>query len=118
MPTVNQMSLDQLIQQCVQCLQKTPIHDCTQCRELLRRALALGNDPAWDAFVILLWPFVLRWIYTATPDLAPHDVEILGYRALRQFRSQYAHVPDLAATFPSFAAVIHDLQRCSEQVLE
>jgi len=106
------MPLNLLIQQCAHCLQKAPTDDCAACRELLRRALADGNDSAWDAAVGLLWPAILHWIYLALPDIAPAAATLLGYAVVRQFRSHYPHRPTFVNAFPTFATLIDDLRRC------
>jgi len=108
--------LDRLSQQCAECLRQGGQRDCEPCRKLAYRALCGGNDAAWDMMVVHLWPFVLRWIYATLPEVTPAVAEMLGYRALWNFRSHYALRPTLATNFPSFPALLTELHHITVQL--
>ena len=88
---------------------------CEPCRELAYRALCDGNDAAWDLLLVHLWPFILRWLYAAQPELTPTHAEDLGYRGLLSFRTYcarfYTAGTDLAASFPTFPMLVMLLQQ-------
>jgi hypothetical protein len=109
--------LARLSEQCAQCLRQRIQGRCEACRELAHRALCCGNDAAWDSLLAHLWPFMLRWIYAAQPEVTPSVADALGYRALCSFRSQWTNRSDLATNFPAFPALLHDLHRCFMQIM-
>lgn len=120
--------LARLSEQCAHCLRhqhqgarnpaSTAEASCEPCRELAFRALCNGNDAAWDLLLVHLWPFILRWLYAAQPELTPTRAEALGYQSLRGFRRLCAQRADLATNFPSFPLLLTTLQFCLRQVVE
>lgn len=90
MPALCELSLDQLLPHCGLPLpSRLPLEEAAW-QELQRRALA-GNDRAWDAWVSLLWPVLLAWIYHQLPDLAPTLAAELAQALLLQFNSRQSH---------------------------
>lgn len=92
MPALCDLPLDQLLPHC-----RLPLPSCLPLeeaawQELQRRALA-GNDRAWDAWVALLWPALLAWIYHQLPDLAPTLAAELAQTLLLHAKRLHALAP-------------------------
>lgn len=107
MPSYEQMSLAQLIQQGRQ----PNGYEAAQ-RELLRRAFVAGNDAAWDAVVPLLWPRLLQMAYTTSADLTPARAEQIAYLALLRFQRLLTTSLSSAQPFPTYTTLNRWLQQC------
>jgi len=107
MPSYEQMSLAQLIQQ-----GRLPNGYEAALRELLRRAFLAGNGAAWDAVVPLLWPRLLQMAYATHADLTPAQAEQFAYLALVRFQHLLTTSLSPAKPFPTYPTLIRWLQQC------
>ena len=106
MPSVRKVPLQELIRQSTLTQATELLVAQAALHELLRRALYLGDEQAWDAAVACLWPTVLTSIYAGSPDITPTDAEFQAAQLILHFKLRFRNRSPHHASFPSITNLL------------